>query len=399
MLRRILLYGATGYSGRLIAEEARRRTDGQWPQGIEVVLGGRDRIALADMSDDLGLPYLVFALDDRRTVEAALAGFDVVLNAAGPFALTAPQLAKSSIATGCHYVDINGEVDVYQALDDLGRLAAPREVTIVSGAGYSTTVSDLMVDWALTLLYGSGGGEIGDIRLAFTLMPELSRGSARTALRLVREEIIVVRSGVYTHVPVGRLERSFDFQVATRHPTANPPMPRIASAANVLDTVTAFQTTTRCKVTMAGSIVSYIDMPRPVRLAYQLGALSAVFLQLPPVQQLTRLQLAQLPEGPDEEDRLRIRQRVVLQIESPLCEPLVDWYMETPNTYDLTARCAFAVAEAVAAGQGSPGWNTPAQVLNLPAPVDAIDTGAPKMLSLRPLQDCVLDGRPVLTHG
>jgi short subunit dehydrogenase-like uncharacterized protein len=296
-------------------------------------------------------------------------------------------------------VDINGEVDVYRALDDLGRIAADRNLRIVSGAGFTATVSDLMLDWALKLLKRSHGGELselGDVRLAFTVTPDMSRGSALTMLRLIREEVLIVRAGAHAHVPVGRLERAFDFHVGAQVPTAQPSGSRIASAANLLDTLTAFHTTSR-HAAFAGSIVSYIAMPRAVRLGYQLGALSAVFLQLPPVQQLTRLQLAQLPEGPDEEERREIRQQVVLQIESVLSELLADWCLETPNSYDLTARCALAVAEAVAGGKGRPGWNTPAQVLALPEAVKAIDTPEPVRLSEGPLEGCVLNGRPVWT--
>jgi short subunit dehydrogenase-like uncharacterized protein len=398
MKRRLLLYGATGYSGRLIAAEAQRRLKAGWP--LDVVLGGRDRLALEEMSERLELPHIVFALDDRRTVEKALGSYGVVLNAAGPFARTAPLLAKSAIATDCHYVDINGEVDVYQALDDLGRIAANRMLKMVSGAGYTATVSDLMLEWALRLLKESRGGELselGEVRLAFTVMPDMSRGSALTMLRLIREEVLIVRGGANAHVPVGRLERAFDFHVGARVATAQPPDSQIASAVNVLDTLTAFYTTSRRGAAISGSIVSYIAMPRLVRFSYQFGALSAAFLQLPPVQQLTRLQLAQLPEGPDEEDRRQVRQHVVLQIESVFSELLADWCLETPNSYDLTAQCALAVAEAVLDGKGDYGWNTPAQVLALEPPVHAMDTAEPVRLSARPLQDCVLHGRPVWT--
>ena len=397
MNRRLLLYGATGYSGRLIAAEAQRRMRAGWP--LDIVLGGRDRVALAEMSERLKLPHVVFALDDRRTVETVLGRYGVVLNAAGPFARTAPLLAKAAITAGCHYVDINGEVDVYQKLDDLGRIAADRKLTIVSGAGFTATVSDLMLDWTLRLLKDAYGElpELGDVRLAFTVMPEVSRGSALTMLRLIREEVLIVRAGANAHVPVGRLERAFDFHIGARVPTARPPESEIASAANVLDTLTAFRTTDRLGAAIAGSIVSYVAMPRPARLGYQLGALSAVFLQLPPVQQLTRLQLAQLPEGPDEEERREARQHVVLQIESVFSELLADWCIETPNSYDLTTDCALAVAEAVVDGKGDYGWNTPAQALALPSPVAAIDTGKPVRLTERPLQGCVLDGRGVWT--
>ena len=399
MTKRILLYGATGYSGRLIAAAARREVERlSLPVELEVVLGGRDRIALRELSGGFDLDYVAFALDDRARVESTLAGFDVVINAAGPFAHTGVRLAKVAIANGCHYVDINGEVDVYKALDDLGRLAEGRGVTMVSGAGFTATVSDMMLHWALKLLEDSGLSvrSLGVVRIAISQSLHFSRGSLLTMLRSVREEVTLVRNRRFVHVPVGRLERSFDFG---RTPTDAPGTSglRIASAINMLDTLTASHTL-RGHGVVAGSIESYADMPRPVRYLYQLGALSTMLFQLPLVGSLNGFQISQLPEGPDEEERQQSRETVLLQIESPYRELWVDWRMETPNSYDFTARSALAVAGRVAAGIGPPlsGWCTPSRVLALPVAVDSFFTKQPAILTMFPFVNCELEGRPVM---
>src|SRR5262245_13448457 len=112
----VLLYGATGYSGGLIAEHAYRR----WSSAgsPRLILGGRDGPALRDLASRFGFEYRTFALDDARAIDAGLRDVVTVINAAGPFALTAEPLAKAALRSGCHYVDINGEVDVYKRLDD-----------------------------------------------------------------------------------------------------------------------------------------------------------------------------------------------------------------------------------------------------------------------------------------
>jgi short subunit dehydrogenase-like uncharacterized protein len=398
-MKRILLYGATGFSGRLIAAEARRRMDEGRYRGTGVVLGARDRSALIDVAEELELPYMAFALDDRTTVEAALADFDVVLNAAGPFAHTGLALAKCAIATGCHYVDLNGEVDVYQQLDDLGRLALQREVAMVSGAGFTATVSDVMLDRALTVLQNSGwkADELGAVRIAVSRMSDFSRGSLLTGLRSVREEVITVRFGQYVHVPVGKLERTFDFGPrphSAQRDEGESPL-RIASAANVVDTLTAFHTATRHTKKKVAAIDSFVEMPRAVRLAYQFGALSAVWFQLPAVQQVARFQLSQLPEGPDEEERQRTNETVIVQIDSAFGEPLADWRLETPNSYDVTARCSLSVAEAAADDLVKPGWNTPAQAVT---PLQAINALTQPTMSVdtEAFGHCEFEGRPLL---
>src|SRR4029077_20940378 len=112
----VLLYGATGYSGRLIAALARQRWSGA--TSLRVIVAGRDGRALRDLANELDVEYRTFALDDARGIDAGLRDVVTVINAAGPFALTAEPLAKAALRSGCHYVDINGELDVYKRLVD-----------------------------------------------------------------------------------------------------------------------------------------------------------------------------------------------------------------------------------------------------------------------------------------
>ena len=393
-MTRILLYGATGFSGTLIAREAARQLR-EDELSCDFVLGGRDRFALARLSDALGLPHIVFALDDRPRVESVLSGFNVIVNAAGPFVATGGRLAKSAIATGCHYVDISGEVDVYQALDDLGRIGSQRQVALVSGGGFTSTVSDVLLDWALTALESTeyAADPPDAIRIAVTPPADFSRGSVATMLRSVREEVLTVRQGAFVHVPVGRHDRAFDFGPASSA-THGAAERRIASAANLLDTLTAFHTASRHGLATVGSIESFADVPRPVRLAYQLGAVSAAFFQTPLVQRAANMQIAQLAAGPDQPEREATRQTLVLQIDSACADPLVDWRIETPNCYEVTARCAVAIGEALGErGQDIAGWQTPAAVLQLESPVAGLQRGGTVSLD-GPLTGSALERRP-----
>jgi short subunit dehydrogenase-like uncharacterized protein len=209
-------------------------------------------------------------------------------------------------------------------------------------------------------------------------------------LRSVREEVLTVRLGAFVHTPVGRHDRAFEFGRAAS--SANGASRRIASAANLLDTLTAFHTVRRHGLASIGSIESFADVPRPARFAYQLGAVSAVFFQNPLVQRAANMQAAQLPPGPTERERADSRQTVVLQIDSACAEPLVDWRVETPNCYDVTARCAVALAEALAdRGRDYPGWRTPAALLKLPLPA-GLRRGAAVALD-GPLTDSTLESR------
>ena len=113
MRRTILLYGATGFTGRLIAGEVEKQLIGTQASD-RMILAGRDGERLSRIAAQHRMRYRVFGLDDRDDIVHGLRDVDVVINAAGPFAFTAERLAKAALEADCHYVDINGEVDVYR---------------------------------------------------------------------------------------------------------------------------------------------------------------------------------------------------------------------------------------------------------------------------------------------
>ena len=279
MRQTILLYGATGYSGRLIAAEAKAigMADPGGTPGYRMVLAGRDGRTVGQLALELGLEHLVFGLEHRQDVMRGLDGVDVVINAAGPFALTADHLAKGALAARCHYVDINGEVDVYMKLDDLARHAGLRRLALVCGAGYTAAASDLLLHAALSELRDRERREdkvreLSAIRIALSRTTTLSRGSLDALWRSLRDQVAVFRTGesvdssgnVSTslrlwHEPIGKLERTFDFR---DHDTANNGTTardlRIAMAANLVDTLTARLTAAREQFAPA-RIESYVE--------------------------------------------------------------------------------------------------------------------------------------------
>lgn len=378
MTKKILLYGATGFSGRLIAAYAQRR----WAVGgspFELLLGGRDGEALARMGAELDLPVRVFGLDNSRRIEAALGepGVFAVINAAGPFAWTGMALAQAALRTGSRYVDINGEADVYKRMDDLGYIAEQRGVTLVAGAGHSATTSDLMLAHALDRLRRAGSTEIGTVRIAFSHVKYVSRGSARTAWRSVREQVVVMREGSRvrqadgrralqpSHVPMGRIERSFNFgdQPAAKGALRRPNAPCIATAVNLLDLFTARLTAHRSTLRVK-RIEAYIAMPEGARIFVQLGALWAPLLALPALRRLAHQQVNLLPEGPDASERKVDRHCVLLEIDDGCGQTLVDWRMETPDPYDFTANCVIGATEGLLRGPRA-GWCTPAEMFDV----------------------------------
>ena len=108
MVAKLMIYGAYGYTGRLIAAQA-------IAQGHEVILSGRDPEKLGKVAKDLSAPQVAFELTDGPAMRAALGAVGIVINAAGPFTHTSKPMLDACLDTGTHYLDITGEVGVLAA--------------------------------------------------------------------------------------------------------------------------------------------------------------------------------------------------------------------------------------------------------------------------------------------
>ncbi|HET6338633.1 MAG TPA: saccharopine dehydrogenase NADP-binding domain-containing protein, partial [Polyangiales bacterium] len=129
-----LIYGANGYTGELIAREAKAR--GETP-----VLGGRNAAALSQLADELGFAHRAFKLDEPKSLDAALAGVRLVLNCAGPFSRTAKPMVDACLRNRVHYVDVTGEVDVFEAIAARDQDAKSAGIVLLPGAGFDVVPS------------------------------------------------------------------------------------------------------------------------------------------------------------------------------------------------------------------------------------------------------------------
>jgi len=378
----ILLYGATGYTGSLIAAEGERcgmSASSPSAAGDRMILAARDGVALRNLAQKHGMDFRVFGLDDNRAVLRGLNGVNVVINAAGPFAFTAEALATAAVQAGCHYVDVNGELDVYMKLDDLAPKARHRKVAIVSSAGHTGAASNILLREALSKLSlpaGVSPVKLGAVRIAISQPGDFSRGSAATVARSLREQVLVVRRGfredslgqrkpalVRWHEPVGRLERAFDF--GEPEPAPNSRARRwggIAVAANLVDTLIAQIAIEEHRISVQ-SIESYARMGAAARVGYFLsGALSSLSA-LPGVGALTQSQLpGLLSDDPDPAGRNDGKPVVLLEIDDLYQSRVIDWRLTTPNVYQFTAQLAVAAASRIARSDLT-GWVTPANAL------------------------------------
>jgi short subunit dehydrogenase-like uncharacterized protein len=134
---RWMLYGATGYTGQLIAAEAVRR-------GHRPILAGRSAEKLAPLAELHKLEYVAFSLDDLTSIARAITngGVDLVLHAAGPFVRTAEPMLRACVVTQTNYLDITGEYPVFESTFSYGQSA--QKVAFISGVGFDVVPSDCL---------------------------------------------------------------------------------------------------------------------------------------------------------------------------------------------------------------------------------------------------------------
>lgn len=198
MSGRLLIYGATGYTGRLVAERAVQI-------GLDVTVAGRDAGKVRELAGVLGVASRVFDVDDVDAVRSALQDVDCVLNVAGPFRHTARQLMDAAIEAGVHYLDTTAEFETFALAESKDAEASRAGVMVMSGTGWDVVPSD-----SLALHTARRVPDAEKLTIALRVTGGFSRGSLASSAGIEDLGTLVRRSGELTRLDAGAT-RSFDF--------------------------------------------------------------------------------------------------------------------------------------------------------------------------------------------
>jgi short subunit dehydrogenase-like uncharacterized protein len=340
-----MIYGATGYTGALIARSARTA-------GLRPVLAGRNEAKLKPLASALGLTYRVAQLAEASRLDETLRDIDVVLHVAGPFLSTARPLVESCFRTQTHYLDLTGELEVFALLQRLDMKARAHNVMLMPGAGFVIAPSDCLAARVARRL-----PEAVSLSLGISHSPLVSRGSARTALGLVSETVTVRRNGILVSVPIGSLEQEFDYGWGKR----------VSSAISWPDVLTAFHTT------RIPNITAFIEVNPLERLWYRLGSYYGGLLKTGPGQSWLQWHADMLPEGPTDEARRAAWRVIVAEAVDRIGKRVVS-RARTPDSYTSTAGAALGIVSRVLRGEHRIGFQTPASVYGAELISDFPDT-------------------------
>jgi short subunit dehydrogenase-like uncharacterized protein len=325
-----LIYGANGYTGALITRAAVAR--GQRP-----ILAGRNAAALASLAGELGLEHRPFALDNAATIDAALKGSGIVLHCAGPFAHTSKAMVDACLRTSNHYLDITGEVSVFEAVAARDREAKAAGVMLLPGAGFDVVPSDCLAAHLKRRLPTAS-----KLTLGFLSLSRISRGTALTMAENFHRGGLIRRGGVLTKVPNAWRTRLIDFGTG----------PVKAMTIPWGDVSTAYHSTG------IPDIEVYMAAPFGRRFAARMSRYLGWWLGSNYMQRKLKQKIQARPPGPTDEQRARGKTYLWGEVCDPAGKKAVS-RLRGPEGYTLTVDAALAIVERIVAGQAPPGFQTP----------------------------------------
>ncbi len=326
-----MIYGAYGFSGALVAEEAVRR-------GHHPVLAGRSAAPLRDLSERLGLEHEVFDLEGEERVAEAVQGLDLVLHCAGPFVRTWEPVFGACLRAGAHYVDISAEATVLESMFSRGNEAEDAGIALLPGAGFAVVATD-----CAARIVAERVPDLSDLEIGVLTTGGLSRGTLRTALAHIPSGVLVRRGGALVPQTVGRGMRPIRFPDRTR---TGLPIPWG-------DLATAHPSTGSANIT------AYVGLPRGLdALARWVGPLGWRVLSPLWVRRLLEAVVGLAATGPDARAREKGRSYVWVRAQNPAGEEAQVW-LKTAEAYRFTALSAVRCVERILDGTFS-GALTPA---------------------------------------
>jgi short subunit dehydrogenase-like uncharacterized protein len=324
-----LLYGANGYTGELIAEAAVAK-------GVRPLLAGRREEAIRPIASRLGLAYQIFDLDDTAALTEALESVSAVLLCAGPFSKTSKPVVDACIKTGTHYLDITGEISVFEACHARTAEAARAGCVIMPGVGFDVVPSDCL---AASLAEALPGAQ--ELELAFYGVGTPSKGTAKTMLEGIPQGGAVRRDGSIVEVPLAWKEADIPFADKTRRAVTIP----------WGDVSTAYYSTG------IPNIRVYMASPRNMRVGMKLARPFKGLIGRPRVQKFLAKRIEQSVKGPD----AGLRQAGYSQLWGRVrgSAGQIEATLRTPEGYQLTVQTALESTLRVVRGEVEAGAKTP----------------------------------------
>lgn len=193
-----MLYGAYGYTGQLVLEQALKR-------GHKPLLAGRSIGKLRALAEKYDLPWKVLNLENPKTLREGLEGVDLVYHAAGPYVHTSTPMLEACIDTATHYIDVTGEISVTKKTLSYDQQAREKGIALISSCGVNAVPTDCLVKFLVQNM-----DEVIDLEVAIDTVKTQSPGYLLSALEMAGEGQ-VRRKGKIVKEPTGKRVKKVRF--------------------------------------------------------------------------------------------------------------------------------------------------------------------------------------------
>jgi short subunit dehydrogenase-like uncharacterized protein len=329
-----MIYGANGYTGELIAREAKNR-------GLAPVLAGRSEGKISTLANELGFSFKVFSLNDPAVIAQNLNDIDLILHCAGPFSATAVPTVEACLLSKTHYLDITGEIEVFEYIHSQNERARQAGILLCPGAGFDVIPTD-----CVAAVLKSAMPDATHLTLGFEARAGISAGTAKSSLEGFGKGGKIRKDGIIKSVSLNYKTRKIDFGNGER----------IALTIPWGDVSTAYYTTG------IPNIEVYMPLPPQTAPLIKLLPFIRPILVFPPVQKFIKKQIEKKVKGPAESRRQKSVAYVWGEVSNPAGE-IKTAFLQTADGYEVTVHGSLEILQKLLNGQFPSGSFTPSQIM------------------------------------
>jgi len=329
-----MIYGANGYTGRLITKQAKKL-------GLQPILAGRNRETIEAMAAETGFDSIVFDLDDEAAVNKAMEGVSSVLHCAGPFSATSQPMIEACLKNGCHYLDITGEISVFANAYRQSDEARHADIVLMPGVGFDVVPTDCL---AATLVKALPAATT--MILAFESGGKMSPGTAKTSIEGLAGGGCVRQDGKLKWVPLAYKTREIRF----RHGK------RLAVTIPWGDVFTAYISTG------VPDIEVYMAAPPSAVLHMKRLRMLKPLLSMAWVQNVMKRRIEKSVTGPEHGARQGSQMQLWGEVSSADGRSM-SATMTTPDGYDVTVMASLGIVKYLLENDVEGGFYTPSLLM------------------------------------
>lgn len=334
MNKKWMIYGANGYTGRLIAEQARRN-------GMRPVLAGRSEESIGSLAAETGFESRVFPLEEAKALQNALQDIAIVLHCAGPFSETSEPMIEACLKSGSHYLDITGEISVFSNAYRQTDEARHADIVLMPGVGFDVVPTDCLAATLVNALPSATR-----LILAFESGGHMSPGTAKTSIEGLAGGGCVRKEGKLKWVPLAWKTRDIRFSHGKRFAVTIP----------WGDVFTAYISTG------VPDIEVYMSAPPSAVLRMKRLRMAKPLMSMQWVQNMMKRRIERSVTGPELAERQHSQVQLWGEVSSADGRS-VSATMTTPDGYDVTVTASLGIVEYLLKNDVEGGFYTPSLLM------------------------------------